>query len=88
MIGILARKAATMYPSIYYELYVEALKEEQFEKVTEIGEDALKYIPSNLIVRSKIAYITAKAYKKKSDNIGYKKCLIEGFISDSSQLTS
>ncbi|WP_432409398.1 hypothetical protein [Wukongibacter sp. M2B1] len=80
----IAREAATIYPSIYYELCMEALMEKQFEKVIEIGEDALKYIPSKLIMRSKIAYITANAYRKKSDNIGYKKCFIEGFISNSS----
>lgn len=80
----IAREVATIHPGIYYELCMEALMEEQLEKVIEIGEDALKYIPSKSIMRSKVAYITANAYKKKSDILGYKHCLIEGFISDSS----
>ena len=82
----IAREAASVHPGIYYELCLEASNDGETENVILIGSDALKNIPKKYVMRSKVAYLTANAFEKKSDMKGYIYCLLEGFASDSSPI--
>lgn len=78
-----ARNVASSHPAIYYDLCKKAMAMENYEEATFIGRDAIKNIPKELIIRSKIANLSAKSYKKLNDLESHRKYLLEAFISDS-----
>ncbi|NMA49281.1 MAG: hypothetical protein GX947_05850, partial [Tissierellia bacterium] len=78
-----ARNNSKIHPGIYYKLCKEAINMNNDEEVIRIGSDAMEYIPKEMVIRSKIALLTANSCKKLNNLKLYRKCLLEGFISDS-----
>ena len=77
----IAEKYSKAHPGLYEELMIEGngFSDEQLLK---IGSGALRHIPVELVVRSRIALMTAEyAFRLNKPNVVYN-CLIEAFRSD------
>lgn len=77
----IAEKYSKAHPGLYEELMIEgnSFSDEQLLK---IGSDALGHIPVELVVRSRIALMTAEcAFRLNKPDVAYN-CLIEAFRSD------
>ena len=77
----IAEKYSKAHPGLYEELMIEGngFSDEQLLK---IGSGALRHIPVELVVRSRIALMTAEyAFRLNKPDVAYN-CLIEAFRSD------
>lgn len=84
-VGLLemARKGFNEHPSIYLSTLLEFEKNRDYEKMREIGNEALDNVGSNLKIRGDIALKTAQAAWSVNDNDFMKKCWYEAFHSNS-----
>ena len=81
-----AKKFAAIHPALYLEL-LEHPKETNPQKLAELGEKALKHIPENYIIRSRIALKTAEyRIAAKEDRESLKKYYMTAFESDTSEV--
>lgn len=79
----MARKGYKEHPSVYLAALIEYEKTHDYEKMKEIGMEALDKLESDLKMRSEIAIKTAQASKCVNDTATMRKCWYEAFYSDS-----
>lgn len=80
----MARIGYKVHPSIYLSALLEYEKKHDYEKMKEIGLEALEKIDIDLVIRGEIAIKTAQAAYCTEDYKAMKKCWYEAFYSDSS----
>ena len=78
-----ARKGYKKHPSVYLATILEYEKTHDYEKMKQIGKEALDRIERNLILRCEIALKTAQASSCLNDKELMKKCWYEAFYSNS-----
>lgn len=80
----MARIGYKEHPSIYLSALLEYEKIHDYEKMKEIGLEALEKIEKDLVIRGEIAIKTAQAAHCAGDYKTMKECWYEAFYSDSS----
>jgi hypothetical protein len=78
-----ARKGYNEHPGIYLAALLEYEKAHEYEKMKEIGKEALDKLERDLKIRGEIAIKTAQASACVNDDMLIRKCLYEAFYSDS-----
>jgi hypothetical protein len=78
-----ARNVSKTHPGLYYNLFKQAIDKGNEKEAICIGSEAIDYIPKEMTIRSKIALLTGDIHKKLNNIKLYRKCLLEGFISES-----
>lgn len=79
----MARKGYKEHPSVYLAALKEYEKNHDYEKMKEIGIEALDKLESDLKIRSEIAIKTAQASRCVNDTANMRKCWYEAFYSNS-----
>ncbi|SFG92663.1 hypothetical protein SAMN05660649_03161 [Desulfotomaculum arcticum] len=79
----MARKGYKEHPSVYLAALLEYEKTHNYEKMKEIGKEALDRIESDLKIRGEIALKTAQASSCLNDSEFMKECWYEAFYSNS-----
>lgn len=79
----MARRGYKEHPSVYLAALLEYEKTHDYEKMKEIGKEALDRIESDLKIRSEIAMKAAQASYFMNDSEFMKKCWYEAFCSNS-----
>ena len=80
----IARKFVNQHPELYKQLLQKGLEGEKWDKMLQIGVEALDKIPVTYILRSEIALLTAEFAKKLNDSTTAEFCWLEAFRSDTS----
>ena len=79
----MARKGYKEHPSVYLAVLLEYEKTHDYEKIKEIGKEALDKLDPNLRIRGEIAMKTAQASCCINDSEFMRKCWYEAFYSNS-----
>lgn len=79
----MARKGYKEHPSVYLAVLLEYEKNHDYEKMKDVGEEALDNIDSDLKIRGEIALKAAQASCCIGDEEFMRKCLYEAFYSNS-----
>jgi len=79
----MARKSYKEHPSLYLAGLLEYEKTHDYEKIKEIGKEALDRIESDLKIRGEIALKAAQASHCVNDSEFMRKCWYEAFYSNS-----
>jgi len=79
----IARKGYKEHPSVYLATMLEYEKTHEYEKMKEIGKEALDRIECDLKIRGEIALKTAQASGCLNDSELMKECWYEAFYSNS-----
>lgn len=79
----MARKGYKGHPSVYLAVLLEYEKTHDYEKMKEIGKEALNKLDPNLRIRGEIAMKTAQASCCINDSEFMRKCWYEAFYSNS-----
>ena len=79
----MARKCYKEHPSVYLAVLLEYEKVHDYEKMKEIGKEALENLECDLKIRGEIAIKTAQASCCVNDSEFMKKCWYEAFYSNS-----
>lgn len=79
----MARKGYKEHPSVYLAALLEYEKIHDYEKMKEIGKEALDRIESDLTIHGEIALKTAQASSCLNDRECMKKCWYKAFYSNS-----
>lgn len=79
----IARKGYKEHPSVYLAVLLEYEKTHDYEKMKEIGKEALARIKSDLKIRGEIALKTAQASGCLNDREFMKECWYQAFYSNS-----
>ena len=79
----MARKGYEEHPSVYLAALMEYEKTHDYEKMKEIGMEALDKLESDLKIRGEIAIKTAQASRCVDDSATMRKCCYEAFYSNS-----
>lgn len=82
----IARKFVNQHPELYKQLLQKGLEDEKWDKMLQIGLEALDNIPVTYILRSEIALLTAVFANKLNDSTTTEFCWVEAFRSDTSVL--
>jgi hypothetical protein len=77
-----ARTAYKKHPSMYLEVLLEFEKNHEYQRMQEVGIEALDKIDRNLKIRAEIALKTAQASQCIQDMQTMSKCWFEAFHSD------
>ena len=80
----IARKYVKQQPELYQHLLQKGLLGDKWDKMLEIGMEALQKIPVNYILRSEIALLTAEFANRLQDKANAELCWFEAFRSDTS----
>lgn len=80
----IARKFVNQHPELYKQLLQKGLKGEKWDKMLQIGLEALDKIPLTYILRSEMALLTAEFAVRLNDSEVAEFCWIEAFRSDTS----
>ena len=80
----ITRKFVNQHPELYKQLLQKGLEGEKWDKMLQIGLEALEKIPVTYILRSEIALLTAEFAKKLNDSATAEFCWLEAFRSDTS----
>jgi len=79
----MARKGYKEHPSVYLATLLEYEKTHDYEKMKEIGKEALDKLDRDLRIRGEIAMKTAQASCSVNDSEFMRKCWYEAFYSNS-----
>ncbi len=79
-----ARKFVNQHPELYKHLLQKGLEGEAWEKMLQVGLEALDKIPATYILRSEIALLTAEFANRLNDSKTAEYCWVEAFRSDTS----
>lgn len=80
----IAGKFVNQHPELYKQLLQKGLEGEKWDKMLQIGLEALDKIPVTYILRSEIALLTAEFANRLNDRKTTELCWIEAFRSDTS----
>ena len=80
----IARKLVNQHPELYKNLLQKGLEGKAWEKMFQIGLEALDKIPVTYTLRSEIALLTAEFANRLNDYKSAEFCWIEAFRSDTS----
>jgi hypothetical protein len=79
----MARQGYKEHPSVYLAALLEYEKAHNYEKMKEVGKEALDRLKCNLKIRGELAVKTAQAAFCVNDSEFMKKCWYEAFLSNS-----
>lgn len=80
----IARKFVNQHPELYKQILQKGLECDVWDKMLQIGLEALDKIPATYILRSEIALLTAAFANRLNDSTTAEFCWIEAFRSDTS----
>lgn len=80
----IARKFVNQHPELYKQILQKGLECDVWDKMLQIGLEALDKIPATYILRSEIALLTAAFANRLNDCTTAEFCWIEAFRSDTS----
>lgn len=79
-----ARKFVDQHPELYKQLLQKGFESKEYDKMLQIGLEALDKIPAAYILRSEIALLTAEYANRLNDSRMAEYCWLEAFRSDTS----
>lgn len=79
-----SRKLVDQHPTLFEQLLRMKLDSGENDKMFKIGMEALDKIPDELVIRSKIALLTAEYASRLNADVTSETCWVEAFRSDSS----
>lgn len=80
----IARKFVNQHPELYKQLLQKGLEGEAWDKMLQVGLEALEKIPVVYVLRSEIALLTAEFANRLNDSATAESCWLEAFRSDTS----